>query len=51
MSVRDVIQAIFDDFGKSAGASKKSGSWHRRSDETVFVLNLQKSNYATRYSR
>lgn len=49
MSERNVIQSTFDEFGKSSGGKKKSGSWYRRGDETVFVLNLQKSNYASRY--
>lgn len=49
MSTRNVIQTTFDEFGKLSGGAKKSGSWYRRGDETVFVLNLQKSNYAVRY--
>lgn len=49
MSERNLIQSMFDDFAKAAGAKKKSGSWYHRGDETVLVLNLQKSNYATRY--
>lgn len=49
MSERNVIQSAFDEFGKSSGSAKKSGSWYRRSAETIVVLNLQKSNYATRY--
>ena len=49
MSVRNVIQSTFDEFGKESGGSKKSGSWYRRSSETIFVLNLQKSQYALRY--
>jgi len=49
MSERNVVQTTFDEFGKAAGMRKKSGSWLHRSDETVFVLNLQKSNYSVRY--
>ena len=49
MSERNVIQTTFDEFGKAGGGSKKSGSWYRRSPETILVLNLQKSQYATRY--
>ncbi len=49
MSVRNSIQTTFDEFGKTAGGSKKSGSWYRRSPETIVVLNLQKSQYALRY--
>ena len=49
MSERNVIQSTFDDFAKASGAEKRSGSWYRRGVETIVVLNLQKSNYATRY--
>lgn len=49
MSGRNVIQVVFDEFGREVGGVKRSGSWYCRTDETVFVLNLQKSNYATRY--
>jgi len=49
MSVRNIIQATFDEFGKASGGSKKSSSWYFRRPETVFVLNLQKSQYAPRY--
>ena len=49
MSVRNIIQATFDEFGKASGGLKKSGSWYFRRPETIFVLNLQKSQYALRY--
>lgn len=49
MSTRNIIQTTFDEFGKESGGSKKSGSWYRRSPESIFVLNLQKSQYALRY--
>jgi hypothetical protein len=49
MSVRNIIQTTFDEFGKASGGSKKSGSWYWRSPETIAVLNLQKSQYAVRY--
>jgi hypothetical protein len=49
MSERNVIQCAFDDFGRDAGAEKKSGSWYRRSDEVIAVLNLQKSQYGPSY--
>lgn len=49
VSERNVIQITFDEFGKSSGCWKKSGSWYRRGSETVVVLNMQKSQYATRY--
>jgi uncharacterized protein DUF4304 len=49
VSERNAIQTAFDEFGKSSGCTKKSGSWYRRSSETIVVLNLQKSQYAMRY--
>lgn len=49
MSTRNIIQTTFDEFGKESGGSKKSGSWYWRSPESIFVLNLQKSQYARRY--
>jgi len=49
MSERDVIQRIFDEFGKIAGCSKKSGSWYMRGPETIVVLNIQKSQYGHQY--
>ena len=32
-----------------AGFTKKSGSWYRRGEETIAVLNLQKSQYGPSY--
>jgi hypothetical protein len=49
MSERNVVQTTFDEFGKSSFGAKKSGSWYRRSEETIVVLNLQKSNYGPSY--
>jgi hypothetical protein len=49
VSTRNVIQMTFDEFGKAASCEKKSGSWYRRSAETIFVLNLQKSQYGLQY--
>ena len=49
MSEGNVIQMTFDEFGKTAGGSKKSGSWYVRNPETIVVLNLQKSNYSVSY--
>lgn len=49
MSVRNVVQSTFDEFGKASGGAKKSGSWYVRSAETIVVLNLQKSQYAASY--
>lgn len=49
MTDRNVIQTTFDEFGKKSGSVKRSGSWYRRGPETIFVLNLQKSQYSIRY--
>jgi hypothetical protein len=49
MSERNAVQRAFDGFGRDAGSEKKSGSWYRRRDEVVAVLNLQKSQYGPRY--
>jgi hypothetical protein len=49
MSEHDIVQTVFDKFAKSAGFSKKSGTWYLRSPETIFVLNLQKSQYGPEY--
>lgn len=49
MSVRNIIQATVDEFGKSRGGVKKSGSWYFRGTDTVVVLNLQKSQYGPSY--
>ena len=45
MSTRNVIQATFDEFGKTRGGAKKSGSWYLPGSDTLAVLNLQKSQY------
>ena len=34
---------------KSARFIKKSGSWYLENDETILVVNLQKSNYGDQY--
>lgn len=44
-----VVQSAIDTWAKNAGMTKKSGSWYLTRDETILVLNLQKSNYASRY--
>ena len=49
MSERNVIQQAFDEFGRDAGAEKKSGSWYLRTDEVIAVSNLQKSQYGSSY--
>jgi hypothetical protein len=49
MTDRNVIVETIDDLLKSKGLSKHSGSWYRRSAETISVLNLQKSQYSRLY--
>jgi len=49
MSNRNVVQRAFDCFGQEAGFEKHSGSWYRRTDEVILVLNLQKSQYSPSY--
>ncbi len=49
MAPRNVIQRAFDQFGKAAGMTKRSGSWHLASDEVISVTNLQKSQYGPSY--
>jgi len=49
MSARNIIQTTFDEFGKGSGGSKNSGSWYWRGPESIFVLNLQKSQYGPQY--
>lgn len=49
MSTRNVIQRTFDEFGRSLGGSKKSGSWYITGPDAIAVLNLQKSQYGPRY--
>lgn len=49
MAPRNEIQQEFDAFGANAGMLKKSGNWYHASDETISVLNLQKSQYGLSY--
>ena len=49
MTARNIVQTTFDEFGRASGFVKKSGSWYRRSAETIVVLNLQKSQYGPQY--
>jgi len=44
-----IVQATVDRVAKDAGMVKRSGSWYARGDETILVLNLQKSNYSASY--
>lgn len=49
MSERDEVQVLVDEFCKSRGYTKKSGSWYRRQDETIALLNLQRSQHSHAY--
>lgn len=49
MSERDEVQLLVDRFCKERGYTKKSGSWYRRQDETIAVLNLQRSQHSLAY--
>lgn len=49
MSGRDEVQTLVDQFGKDRGYTKKSGSWYLRQDETIAVLNLQRSQHSHAY--
>lgn len=49
MNDRNVIQTGVDDFAKSAGYAKRNGSWYRRTNDTISVLDLQKSQYGRSY--
>lgn len=44
-----LIQSRLDKLARANGFEKKAGSWYLRRDETILVLNLQKSNYGGRY--
>lgn len=46
---RTIVQTTFDEFGKSAGLRRKASTWYLRSDETIAVLNLQRSLYGPPY--
>ncbi len=49
MTVRNVLHTTFDGFAKSAGFTKKSGTWCRRQREVIAVMELQKSQYGAQY--
>lgn len=49
MSDRDEVQAVVDRFCKDSGFNKKSGSWYRRQDESIAVINLQRSQHSRAY--
>lgn len=49
MSERDEVQSLVDTFGEEHGYTKKSGSWYLRQDETIAVLNLQRSQHSHAY--
>ena len=49
MSERDEIQQLVDEFARSHGYSKRSGSWYRCQVETIAVLDLQRSDHSHAY--
>ena len=49
MSARDEVQVLVDHFCQEHGFRKKSGSWYRTQDQTIAVLNLQRSQYSHEY--
>jgi hypothetical protein len=49
VSERDEIQQLVDEFARSRGYTKRSGSWFRRQDETIAVLDLQRSDHSHAY--
>ena len=49
MSERDEVQLLVDGFCKERGYTKQSGSWYRRQDETVAVVNLRRWQHSHAY--
>jgi hypothetical protein len=49
MSERNVLQTTFDERATGGGFMKRSGSWYRRQEDTIAVLQLQKSQYGDQY--
>lgn len=47
--MNNIIQDTFIAAMSSLGLTKKGNSWYLRSDETILVIELQKSNYSLRY--
>lgn len=45
----NAIQSSFDAFMASEGFRKRSGSWYRRSNDVITVVELQKSQYGPTY--
>jgi hypothetical protein len=43
------VKLTLAEVAKAAGFTRKGGSWYRRNDDLVEVLNLQKSNYSNKY--
>jgi hypothetical protein len=43
------LKTLFSQELRAAGFAAKSGSWYRDTEETVQVINLQKSNYDDSY--
>ena len=49
MARRAAVHEGLERFGRAAGLEKHSGRWYRRTDETVAVSELQKSEYGPQY--
>jgi hypothetical protein len=49
MTYGNIIQVTADAAFRALGGEKHSGSWYVRSDETIAVANLQKSQYSVCY--
>lgn len=49
MSARNVLQTTIDDFAQAAGFRKQSGTWCRRQQEAIVLIELQKSQYGAKY--
>jgi hypothetical protein len=46
---RDSVRSTWEEFARSAGLSRKAGSWYRRSDETIVVLTMRRASYGRQY--
>ena len=49
MNRQNVVNESIDRFAKSHGFQKKSGAWYRTSEDLVFVVQAQKSQYRPSY--
>lgn len=49
VTVPTPVQTTFDTLAKSKGFTKRSGAWYLSREDTILVMDLQKSNYGPRY--